>query len=252
MLNKYKDNIKTSDTWREDMIVKHAYLVKHISASFARRLPSTVQFDELVSAGSLGLIDAVDKFDRDKYVSLNAYAKYRIKGAILDELRSMDPYSRSMRKKIQNISKAVHKVENANGGHASDSKVAEELGVDLKDYFDMLTEIHGATVLSLDAFIKTKNYDNFSNTTFQIGLKGKDNPAESFDIEEIKVVLANGIKKLTEKEQKVVSLYYYEEFTLKEIGEILSLTESRICQIHTALLIKLKLKISSYFSEKGF
>lgn len=249
MKQSYRDRKKQGSSWREEMIVEYSFLVKQISSRFARRLPSSVLFDELVSAGSLGLIDAVDKFNPDKHVSLKTYAQYRIKGAILDELRSMDTYSRSMRKKIQDISKAVKAIEDEKGRPASDDEVAKTLGVELDTYYDMLSNIHGAAILSLDAFIRTRDNDTSSNTRFESGLKGGDNPADLLDREEMKVELAKSIRTLTEKEQLVVSLYYYEELTLKEIGEVLSLTESRICQIHTAILIKLKTRLKSYFGR---
>jgi RNA polymerase sigma factor for flagellar operon FliA len=248
MTDPYRDKKTDSNAWREKSIVEYAYLVNHIAARFAMRLPSTVFFDELVSAGSLGLIDAVDKFDPSKHVSLKTYAQYRIKGAILDELRSMDTYSRSMRKKIQDITKAVKVVEDRKGSAASDNEISSELGVSLEAYYDMLTNIHGASILSLDEFIKTKKNDTYSKTRFQAGVKADDNPADQFDREELKYVLVQTIKTLTEKEQMVVSLYYYDELTLKEIGEVLSLTESRICQIHTAILLKLKVRLQDYFN----
>lgn len=242
---------KRDGSWREEMIVEYAFLVKQIAARFARRLPSSVFFDELVSAGSLGLIDAVDKFNPDKHVSLKTYAQYRIKGAILDELRSMDTCSRSMRKKIQNISKAVKGIEDATGGPAPDNEIAKVLGVDLETYYEMLTEIHGAAILSLDAFIRTGDNETSTTTRFEAGLKGGESPADLLDREEVKAVLAKAVSTLTEKEQLVVSLYYYEELTLKEIGEVLSLTESRICQIHTTVLIKLKTRIEISFAKRG-
>ncbi len=233
--------------WRENSIIEYSYLVKYIASRFAIRLPSSVLFDELISAGSLGLIDAVDKFDRSKHVSLKTYAQYRIKGSILDELRSMDPYSRSMRKKIQDITKAVKTIEGQKGSAANDEEISKELGVTLESYYDMLTSIHGASVLSLDEFIKTKKNDSYSKTRFQSAIKSDDNPAVCFDKEEFKFVLAQTIKTLSKKEQMVVSLYYYDELTLKEIGEVLSLTESRICQVHTAILVKLKVRLQDYF-----
>lgn len=248
MKKQYTKKKSDDAAWREKSIVEYAYLVRHIAARFAMRLPSTVLFDELISAGSLGLIDAVDKFDPTKHVSLKTYAQYRIKGAILDELRSMDTYSRSMRKKIQDIAKAVKKVEDEKGASANDEEVCKELGVSLESYYDMLTSIHGAAVLSLDEFIKTKKNDTYSQTRFQTGIKGEDNPADCFDKEELKFILVKTIKTLTQKEQMVVSLYYFDELTLKEIGEVLSLTESRICQIHTAVLVKLKTKLQDYMN----
>jgi len=246
MTKQLKREGKKRSAWRQDSIVEYAYLVRHIAARFAMRLPSSVLFDELMSAGSLGLIDAVDKFDPSKHVSLKTYAQYRIKGAILDELRSMDTYSRSMRKKIQDINEAVKRIEDEKGAAAVDTEVCEALGVDLGTYQKMLTDIHGAAVLSLDEFIRTKKNDTYSRTRFQAGVKAEDNPADHFDKAELKQVLARTIETLSEKEQMVVSLYYYDELTLKEIGEVLSLTESRICQIHSAVLIKLKARLDDY------
>lgn len=249
MIHRYQEQKQKGAAWREEQITHYAYLVKHIASRFARRIPSSVQFDELISAGSLGLIDAVDKFDPEKHVSLKTYAQYRIKGAILDELRSMDTYSRSMRKKIQDIAAAVKTVENKTGGPAGDAEVAAELGVDLETYFDMLTDIHGAAVLSLDGFVKTKNNDTSSKTDFKSGIRGGMDPGASFDRKEVKQVLADAVRHLSDKEQLVVSLYYYDDLTLKEIGEVLTLTESRICQIHTSVLIKLKARLQHYFSR---
>ena len=243
-----KQVIKDKAAWRETQIVELAYLVKQVASSFARRLPSSVIFDELVSAGSLGLIDAVDKYDSEKDVTLKTYAQHRIRGAILDELRSMDSYSRSMRKKIQDIAASRKRVEDAEGRPATDEEVAREMGVNLDVYDDMVTQIHGATLLRLDAFIKTQSNDTPSKTRFMAGLKGSDTPSGQFDKAELKAVLAKIIGTLKEKEQLVVSLYYYEELTLKEIGEVLSLTESRICQIHTAVLNKLHTRLKTYFN----
>lgn len=248
MNSKPHGNKETHLKWREQSIVEYAYLVKHIAARFAMRLPSSVFFDELVSAGSLGLIDAVDKFDPAKHVSLKTYAQYRIRGAILDELRSMDTYSRSMRKKIQDITRAVRQVEDEKAAPAEDSEVAAALGVDLDTYYDMLTDIHGAAVLSLDEFVKTRKNDTSSGTRFDAGIKGADTPADKLDRKEMKEILADTIRRLSDKEQMVVSLYYYDDLTLREIGEVLSLTESRICQIHTAVLIKLRSRLGEYFN----
>lgn len=244
-----KSDIKSSEAWREASIVEYACLVKQIAAGFARKLPSSVFFDELVSAGSLGLIDAVDKFDPDKHVSLKTYAQYRIRGAILDELRSMDRYSRSMRKKIQDIAAAQKRIEDGKGSPASDSEIAHELGVELEEFDDMVTKIHGASIVSLDAFLRNKSNESSSRTRFMATLKGKETPSDHFDKAEVKAVLAEAIGKLNEKERLVVSLYYYEELTLKEIGEVLELTESRICQIHTAILTKLQTRLKTYFNN---
>ncbi len=232
---------------REAMIIKYAYLVKYIAGRMAARLPSSVIFDDLISAGSLGLIDAVNKYDGSREVNIKTYAQYRIKGSILDELRAMDWYSRSMRKKITDIEKAIKKVEFDKGRPAEEEEIAEELGVELKLYHKMLTDIHGASLLRLDAFIGNDSQDSSNKTTFKDQMRGSDDPDETVSKGELKEVLASAIKKISKKEQIVISLYYYDELTLKEIGAVLDLTESRICQIHTHALIKLKLKIMDYY-----
>lgn len=235
---------------REEMIVKYAYLVKYIAGRMAMRVPASVMFDELVSAGCLGLIHAVDRFDPTRQTDIKTYAEYRIKGAILDELRSMDWYSRSMRKKVQDIERAVREVEARKGSPALDTEVARELGVSLAAYHDVLSNIHSASVLSLDEFLKGDNDDASRKRSFQERMVSHDDPAENVARGELKQVVARAIKTLTEKEQLVISLYYYEELTLKEIGKVLELTESRICQIHTQTLIKLKTRLKAYYKMK--
>jgi RNA polymerase sigma factor FliA len=234
---------------REELIIKHAPLVKRIAAKMATRLPSSVVFDELISAGCLGLIDAIDKFDPERDVSLETYAEFRIRGAILDELRSLDWYSRSMRKKIRDIEKAVTSVEAREGRFAEDWEIAKELGIDLELYFKQLSNIHGAALLSMDEFIKNKDNQSSTQNTFQEKIKSKDDPSRRLFREELKQEVAKAIQTLSEKEQLVISLYYQDELTLNEIGMILKLTESRICQIHTSALIKLKNRLRLYYQE---
>lgn len=235
-----------SEKEREEMIKKYAYLVKYHAGRVASRVPSSVIFDELISAGSLGLIDAVDKYNPGKNVGLKTYAQYRIRGSILDELRSMDWYSRSMRKKIQSIERAVHSIETELGRPALDAEIAEHLNVSVEVYFKMLSDIYGAALLNLDDYIKNQDNDTNSEARFSTGMRGLENPSEKYMKKELKNVLAKAIKKLSEKEQMVISLYYYDELTLKEIGKVLELTESRICQIHTMALIKLQLTVKEY------
>lgn len=253
MVRKYPDiarqngNMNVGQDDREAQIVRYAYLVRLIAARMARRLPSSVAVDELISAGNLGLIDAVDKYDEGREVSLKTYAQYRIKGAILDELRHMDWYSRSMRKKIQDIEKAVKNVEVKKGSPADEGEIAGELGIDLPKYQKMLREVHGAALLNLDTYIRNSDNDSPSRRTFQDQLKSEDDPVGKVARKELKQALARAVGKLSEKEQLVISLYYHEELTLKEIGSVLDLTESRICQIHSMALIKLKTRFKASY-----
>ncbi len=232
---------------REALIIKYAHLVKRIAGKIATRLPSNVIFDELISAGSLGLIDAIDKYDPVREVSLETYAEYRIRGAILDELRSMDWYSRSMRKKIRDIEKAVAAVESREGRLSENWEVAEELGIELEQYYKVLSNIHGAALLSLDEYIRNQDNQTFAKKTFQEKIRSSDDPSGHIARKEMKQIVAKAIKTLSEKEQLVISLYYHDELTLNEIGKVLSLTESRICQIHTMALIKLRSKLKTYY-----
>ena len=231
---------------REAMIVGYAPLVKHIAGRMAMRIPSSISFDELISAGCLGLIDAIDRFDPTKEVDLKTYAAYRIKGAILDELRSMDWYSRSMRKKMQLIERALIRVEARQGRPAEDWEIADEIGIPLEDYYKLLSNIHGIGLFSLDEYIKDEDNDSLTKKSFQERILSDDDPSQNVVKNELRQYLVKAVQSLTEKEQMVISLYYYEDLTLKEIGHILELTESRICQIHTLALIKLQTRLRSY------
>jgi len=218
---------------REAMIVGYAPLVKHIAGRMAMRIPSSIAFG----------------FDPSKEVDLKTYAAYRIKGAILDELRSMDWYSRSMRKKIQQIEKALMSVESREGRPAQDWEIAEEIGIPLEDYYKLLSNIHGIGLFSLDEYIKDEDNDSLTKKSFQERILSDDDPSQNVVKNELKHYLARTIQSLSDKEQMIISLYYYEDLTLKEIGHILGLTESRICQIHTLALIKLKSKLKTYHAE---
>ncbi len=243
----YMATSRLNPTQRDETIVKYAYLVKYIAGRMAMRVPPSVSFDELVSAGTLGLIHAVDRFDPDKQTDIKTFAEYRIRGAILDELRSMDWYSRSMRKKIQEIESAIRTIEARKGSQAADWEVAEELGIPLEEYHSVLSNIHSISLLSLDDFIRGEENDTINRRSFQEKIVSDDDPSENFSKLELKRVLTQAIKTLTEKEQLVISLYYFDELTLKEIGEVMGLTESRICQIHTQTLIKMKVRLKRYF-----
>jgi RNA polymerase sigma factor FliA len=234
---------------REEMILKYAYLVKYIAGRMALRVPSSVLYDELLSAGSMGLIHAVDRFDPARQTDIKTYAEYRIKGAILDELRSMDWYSRSMRKKVQEIERAVRAVEMRKGHPALDSEVADEMGISLEEYHALLSNIHSASILSLDEFLSGDDGDVSRKRSFQERMVSEDDPSGNLERRELRQVLARAIKTLSQKEQMVISLYYYDELTLKEIGNILELTESRICQIHTQTLIKLRVRLKTYYNS---
>ncbi|MDY6906228.1 MAG: FliA/WhiG family RNA polymerase sigma factor [Thermodesulfobacteriota bacterium] len=234
---------------REEMIVSHTHLVKRIAMKMAMRMPSSVQMDDLINAGCIGLINAVDRFDPDKDVSFKTYAEYRIRGAIQDELRNMDWYSRTMRKKLRDIENAVARVEAREKRPAEDWETAEELGMEIEAYLTTLAQVHGAAILSVDEYIRNKSNDTIAGKRFIQGFSGSDDVFGQLARKEMKQVVADAIAALSEKEQQVISLYYYDEMTLKEIGEILSVTESRVCQIHAAVIVKLKSRLAAFFEE---
>lgn len=235
---------------KEDYIKNHVSLVKKIASRFSMRIPPTVSLDELMSAGNLGLIDAANKFEPDRHVNFKTYASFRIKGAILDELRNLDKYSRTLRQKMQELESAVAFVEKETGGPADEGDVAKHLGLSIEEYQVMLAEVHSIAFFSLDASIKNSfKPGQTSNSTFQDQLKGDDNPEKNLNAVETKKIVVKALDGLSEKEKLVITLYYYEELTLKEIGEIFERTESRICQIHSAALIKLRSKLKSLMLE---
>jgi len=210
------------------------------------RLPPSVSVDDLISAGIMGLLDAIEKFDPSKEVQFKTYAEFRIRGAILDELRSMDWIPRSIRKKVREMEQAIIAVERKLRRPAEDSEIAGHMGVDLDTYYDMLDKARGIDLLSFDEYVDSHK-DNFeSKKSFKSLIRGDYDPVDHIMSQELKEVIADGIKGLREKEQMVVSLYYYKGLTLKEIGEVMGLTESRISQIHTKAIIKLRTRLRTY------
>jgi len=226
---------------REELILEYAPLVKKIVDRIAIRLPPNVSKDELASGGIMGLVDAIDKYDAGKGTQFRTYATLRIKGAILDELRRMDWVSRSIRRDIHKIEAARRTLGVRLGREPNDFEVAEEMGIDLDAYHRMTTRAQGIGLFSLDGTVP----DCFD-------YKGTDQNAEAsspfneLKRKELKQIIAKTLAQLLEKEQLVMSLYYFDELTLNEIAQVLNLTESRISQIHSKAIIKLRIKLRSY------
>ena len=231
---------------RGALITRYAPLVRFLANRIAMRLPPNVSVDDLISAGSLGLLDAIEKFDPDRDAQLKTYAEFRIKGAILDELRSMDWLPRSIRKKIRELERITTEVEQRLSRPAEDSEIAGQMGIDLDTYYDKLDKAQDIEVLSLDEYVDNHG-DTPTRGPCEYFARGDDDPVEHMMTQELKEVIADGIKALPDKEQMVVSLYYYDGLTLKEIGQIMGLTESRVSQIHTKTIIKLRTRLASYF-----
>jgi RNA polymerase sigma factor for flagellar operon FliA len=232
---------------RNELILEYAPLVKLVANRIAMRVPPSVSLDDLISAGIMGLLDAVDRFDPSRQVQFKTYAEFRIRGAMLDELRSMDWVPRSTRKKIHDMEKAITAVEGRLQRPADDLEIAEEMDLDLDTYYGILNKARGIELFSLDEYLKDDRDNSESKKTFKNLIRGNDDLGDHIMASELRRVIADSLKTLSEKEQMVLSLYYYDELTLREIGEVLDLTESRISQIHTKAVIKLRPKLKSYY-----
>ena len=234
---------KQSEKLREQIILEYVPLVKLVAGRLNMYLGYTVEYDDLVSYGVFGLIDAIDKFDYDKGIKFETYASLRIRGSILDQIRKMDWIPRSVRQKQKQIEAAVTKLEKEKGVNLKDKDIAEELGVSLDEYRSWAGLSNISNIASLDEFMEQGN-DNgvkeFKNTAFV-------EPEQAVDREEIKKLLMEALELLTEKERKVVLLYYYEELTLKEVASVLEVSESRVSQLHSKALEKMKKQLGAYF-----
>lgn len=230
---------------REKLIMSYAHLVKYVAGRLSIYFGSNVEYDDLVSYGIFGLIDAIDKYDPQKGVKFETYASLRIRGAIIDSIRELDWVPRSMRQKHKEIEKAYVDLENIKGRPPEDKEVAEKLGISLDELYKLLGDISISSMVSLEEYLE-QNYE----IGIEHSSRSYEHPEEYVEIEELKKILGEAIDKLPEKEKKVVSLYYYEELTLKEISAIMKVSESRISQLHTKAILKLQGKLSRYRKGK--
>lgn len=226
---------------REKIILEYAGLVKIVAGRLSMYLGYTVEYDDLVGYGIFGLIDAIDKFDYNKGVKFETYAMLRIRGAILDQIRKMDWLPRTIRQKQKKIEQALQKIS-LSGREASMQELAEELGISLDELDDWQNQTQMNTIMSLDEYLEQGTeirMNSETNTHFE-------QPEKLMEQEEMKKMLMQALDGLTENEKRVITLYYYEEMTLKEISMILEVSESRISQLHTKALKKMKKKLGPY------
>jgi RNA polymerase sigma factor for flagellar operon FliA len=227
---------------RQRVLTENLPEVRYIARRIHDRLPSHVSFDDLVHAGILGLIDAVDKFDASKNVQLKSYAHFRIRGAILDSLREMDWGPRQLRRQARQIEDATRELSAELGRSPSELEIAQRLGLSLAAFQQLLGELRGLDLGSLQA----QSEDGRSeDTVAAITTRPEDDPFQVTMRAEMRHILAQAIGELDEKEQQVLGLYYQEELTMKEVGMILDIGESRVSQIHTAALLRLRSRLRS-------
>lgn len=227
---------------REQLIIEYAPLVKLVAGRLSMYLGYNVEYEDLVSYGIFGLIDAIDKFDAAKEVKFETYASLRIRGAILDQIRKMDWIPRTVRQKQKKIDAAIRAVEMKTGKTATDEEIAMELGVSGEEYIDWQSQMKIKNLVSLDEYTEQGAEPALDVTASSQLAQPEEVIAES----ELREVLKQSLEILTEKERRVIELYYYEELTLKEISKILEVSESRISQLHTKALLKMKNKMGSY------
>ena len=233
-----------SQDLRDKLIVQYSPLVKYVAGRVGVGLPRNVEQADLASFGVFGLIDAIEKFDPERGYKFETYAIARIKGAILDELRSIDWVPRSVRSKARNLERAMSKLESENHRAPTDKEVAEEMGVSEAQLQTTLSQISFVGVAALDEMLAGGERGE-SVTLGDTVADTKDGPMGVFEVEEMRQILAESINRMPEREKIVLTLYYYEGLTLAEIGRVLGVTESRVCQIHTKAVLQLKSRITA-------
>ncbi|NLG85980.1 MAG: FliA/WhiG family RNA polymerase sigma factor [Firmicutes bacterium] len=236
---RYKEN-QDHAAW-EQLVEVYASLVKHVAGRMRLTLPAHVEYDDLVGSGIFGLLTAIDRFEPQRGIKFETFAVNRIRGAILDSLRAADWAPRSLRQREREVARAYGIVERRLGRPATASEVATQLGIDIKELYELERQINQVAFLSLDAPLSsTEDGDQGSLGARIIDDNDEGNPLQALEEEEKKHLLAQAVQALPEKEQLVVSLYYYEDLNIKEIAQVLDVSESRISQLHTRALLRLR------------
>jgi RNA polymerase sigma factor for flagellar operon FliA len=231
---------------RDALITDTLPLIKHIAHRVATRLPSNIEMHDLINAGVLGLLDAIEKFEPERNVKFKTYAEVRIRGAILDSLRNLDWAPRSLRKKSRDLERTYADLSQKLGRPASDEEVSEALGADLEDFHALVDQLHGLTIGSFENLSDGEDSDSYLNYYPD---DGSNDPYVRFEASELTKLLIAAIEDLPEKERLVLSLYYYEEFTMKEIGALLGVNESRVSQLHTKAMLRLRGKLGKVLPD---
>lgn len=247
-LKKYRTTKKIDRRTKEKLILEYAPLIKFIAQKIAVRLPSNIEFDDLVSSGVIGLMDAIDKYDPTRDNKFKTYAEFRIRGAILDELRAQDWVPRSVREKAKQLEKAHSRLEQQLGRFPTEDEIISELKVTKEEYFELLNQVKSVSILSLDEAGSFNTTDRKSILNLLESCK-IPSPLTQLNLKKVKAIVTEAIEALPEKQRLVLSLYYYEDLNLKEIGEVLDVTESRVSQLHTQAVLWLRKKLKNHFDE---
>ncbi|RMF94362.1 MAG: FliA/WhiG family RNA polymerase sigma factor [Candidatus Schekmanbacteria bacterium] len=248
-INAYKKIQPFDEDLKEKTIMEYAPIIKNIALKLAKRFSPHISVDDMINAGVIGLIDAIEKFNDSKGVKFRTYAEYRIRGAMLDELRGFDWVPRSTRDKIKEMEKAFTKLEQKFSRTPTDEELADEMKISIEEVHSILANAARSTLLSLNEIEENSNLKE-KRYLPRILLESDEDIISKLNLENLKTILAELIDNLPEKERLVISLYYYEDVTMREIGEILGITESRVSQIHSKALFTLKTKIKNSFNNR--
>jgi len=238
---------------RDRLILTYAPLVKYVAGRLGSGLPAHVDEGDLVSYGLLGLIAAIERYDPDRDVKFETYAIARIKGSILDELRAMDWVPRSVRSRAREIERAIADLESKLGRAPSDEEIATKVGISQEELEDSLTDISRSSIAALDELWTVSGSGGDQIALIDtIEDESVPDPQSAMSATEMKEAIADAIARLPEREKLVVTLYYYEDLTLREIGEVLGVTESRVSQLHTKAILRLKARLGGTMARAGF
>jgi len=229
----------------DDIVIQHVPLVKRIAFHLMGRLPDTVLVDDLIQAGMLGLLEAVKNYDTTQGASFETYAGIRIRGSMLDEVRRLDWTPRSVHKKSRIVSEAIREVEHNTGREARESEIAEHLGMDSEEYNHILQDSVGCKTFSVEQLAESGDY------AFREADKDSQEPIDLLGEENFQQALAHAIMGLPERERLVVSLYYDEELNLREIGKVLDVSESRVSQISSQAMLRLRVRLADWYEGNG-
>jgi RNA polymerase sigma factor for flagellar operon FliA len=242
----WREYTKTNDqAVRDRLILTYAPLVKYVAGRLGSGLPAHVDENDLVSYGLLGLIGAIERFDPNRDIKFETYAIARIKGSIIDELRAMDWVPRSIRSRARDIERAIGELERKLMRAPTDEEISEKLGVTVDELNDSLSEIGRSSIAALDELWTISSGEGGDQVALIDTIEDTQGPEPQSELAqtELKEALGEAIARLPEREKLVVTLYYYEELTLREIGEVLGVTESRVSQLHTKAILRLKVRL---------
>jgi RNA polymerase sigma factor FliA len=229
---------------RDRLILTYAPLVKYVAGRLGSGLPAHVEEADLISYGLLGLISAIERYDPDRDIKFETYAIVRIKGSIIDELRALDWVPRSVRSRAREIERAIAELESKLGRAPTDDEIAAKIGISEEELGESLTDISRSSIAALDELWSGGPDGDQVSLLDTLEDTNGPRPSEALDETEIRETLADAIARLPEREKLVITLYYYEELTLREIGEVLGVTESRVSQLHTKAVLRLRSRLS--------